>query len=86
MFNSIYGTQVFQGFTLPLERRAEMRNLIGERAEQIACCHCAMTRATLDASVAQDAAPYRIIDRFTQQEVELPTENFDDLCRVHLCD
>ena len=33
MFHSIYGTERFQGFTLPLEHRAEVRTLIGDRAE-----------------------------------------------------
>ncbi len=36
MFHSIYGTEKFQGFTLPLERRDEVRSLIGERAEFLA--------------------------------------------------
>ncbi len=29
MFHSIYGTQRFQGFKLPLEKRGEVRELIG---------------------------------------------------------
>ena len=45
MFHSIYGTERFQGFTLPLERRPEVRNLIGERAERLAYLNCAMDRA-----------------------------------------
>ena len=36
MFHSIYGTERFQGFTLPLERRGEISALIGERAERLA--------------------------------------------------
>ena len=30
MFHSIYGTEVFQDFTLPLERRGDLQALIGE--------------------------------------------------------
>ena len=41
MFHSIYGTEKFQGFTLPLERRAEVRALIGDRAERLAYLNCA---------------------------------------------
>ena len=33
MFHSIYGTEKFQGFTFPLERRDEVRTLIGDRAD-----------------------------------------------------
>ena len=36
MFHSIYGTEKFQGFKLPLERRQEVRDLIGPRAERLA--------------------------------------------------
>src|SRR5947207_3295271 len=34
LFHSIYGTELFRKFSLPLERRAEVRALIGERAER----------------------------------------------------
>lgn len=86
MFHSIYGTELFQGFKLPMEKRAEIRQLIGERAERLAYINCAMNRATFDRAVEQPAGPYRIVDRLTQEEVELSPEDFDDLCRVHLCD
>src|SRR5262249_27947404 len=48
MFHSIYGTELFQRFALPLERRAEVRALIGERAERLAYLNCVMDRATFD--------------------------------------
>src|ERR1700678_4235624 len=48
MFHSVYGTERFQGFKLPLERRGEVRGLIGERAERLAYINCAMDRASLD--------------------------------------
>ena len=86
MFHSIYGTQRFQGFKLSLERRLELRDLIGERAERLAYLNCAMDRATLDRAVEQDSGPYRIVDRLTGQPVELTPEDFDDLCRIHLYD
>ena len=35
LFHSIYGTEGFQAFTVPLSRRPEIRGLIGERAEHI---------------------------------------------------
>ena len=86
MFHSIYGTERFQGFTLPLERRDEVRALIGDRGERLAYLNCAMDRATLDRAVEQDSGPYRIVDRLTGQPVELTPEDFDDLCRIHLYD
>lgn len=86
MFHSIYGTQKFQGFTLPLERRGEVRALIGERAERLAYLNCALFRPSLDAAVLRGVPPHQVIDRLTDETVELSREDFDDLCRVHLCD
>ena len=86
MFHSIYGTEKFQGFTLPLDRRGEVRALIGDRAEFLAYLNCAMDRASFDQAVEQSAEPYQIVDRITGQEVPLAQPDFDDLCRVHLVD
>jgi hypothetical protein len=85
MFHSIYGTERFQGFRLDLERRGEVRALIGDRAERLAYLNCAMDRASFDRAVAQQG-PYQIVDRLTKGEVELSEEDFNDLCRVHLYD
>jgi hypothetical protein len=86
VFHSIYGTEKFQGFTLPLDRRSEVRDLIGDRAEHLAYLNCAMDRASFDRCLDQKAGPYRFIDRITGQPVELPQRDYDDLCAVHLFD
>jgi hypothetical protein len=86
MFHSIYGTQLFQGFKLPLERRPELAGLIGTRAERLAYLNCAMERSTFDGAVAQAEGPYRITDRLTGEAVELSKDDFEDLCQVHLYD
>ena len=86
MFHSIYGTERFQGFKLSLDRRDEIRALIGDRAEHLAYLNCAMDRASFDRALDQAAEPYRIIDRITGQEIALARDDFDDLCRVHLAD
>jgi hypothetical protein len=86
MFHSIYGTEKFQGFKLPLEKRDEVRKLIGERAEMLGYLNCAMDRATLDEAALGDGEMYRFIDRITKETVELSRADFDDLCRVHLYD
>jgi len=88
MFHSIYGTERFQRFSLPVERRGEVRELIGPRAERLAYLNCAMDRASFDRAVMSSDAngACRIIDRLAVEEIELTREEFDDLCRVHLCD
>jgi hypothetical protein len=86
MFHSIYGTEFFQGFKLPLEMRDEVRELVGERAERLGYLNCAMDRASFDKAVEQPSGHHRFRDRLTGQETELSREDFDDLCRIHLCD
>src|SRR5689334_7221119 len=86
MFHSIYGTELFQRYQLPLDRRADVRALIGERAERLAYLNCAMDRASFDRAAVEDRGPYQFLDRFTGQEVELSDADFDDLCRMHLYD
>ncbi len=86
MFHSIYGTERFQGFTLPLERRGEIRALIGERAERLAYLNCALDRASLDRALEAAVQPHRIIDRISGEETALSPRDFDDLCWVHLFD
>ena len=86
MFHSIYGTQQFQGFKLPLEKRDDVQALIGERAERLGYINCAMYRLSFDAALDQAEGPYRFTDRITGAEVVLDRADFDDLCRVHLFD
>ena len=86
MFHSIYGTEKFQGFKLPLERREEVRQLIGERAEKLAYLNCAMDRPSFDEAALGNGAAYHFVDRITRAPVELVRIDFDDLCRVHLYD
>ncbi len=51
LFHSIYGTQGFQGFKLPLSHRAEIAELIGPRAERLAWAFCMVDRCSVDATV-----------------------------------
>jgi hypothetical protein len=86
MFHSIYGTELFQGFKLPLAKRAAVRDLIGERAEWLAYLNCAMDRASFDHILDQAEEPYVFRDRLTEGDVHLSRSDFDDLCRIHLYD
>jgi hypothetical protein len=85
LFHSIYSTEAFQRFGLPLEKRGEVRELIGERAERLAYVNCALTRESLDASVAAAARP-RLWDRFRDAPLEVSEEEFRELITLHLCD
>lgn len=85
LFHSIYGTELFRRWSLPLDRRQEVQALIGERAERLAYVNCLMDRSTFDALLESDG-PYRIRNRETGETMELLRRDYDDLVRVHLCD
>ena len=86
MFHSIYGTEIFQTFFLPLDQRGEVRELIGERAERLAYLNSAINYASFDGTIERGTAPYTMIDRFTGKEIEIAAKDFEDLCRIHICD
>ena len=88
MFHSIYGTETFQGFTLPLDQRPRVRELIGERAEQLAWCNCVMDRASFDASLGDalaGAEQLEIRDRHGSP-ISLSLDKLRELAEVHLFD
>ena len=86
LFHSIYGTQLFQGFTLPLEKREEIRGLIGDQAEFVCYLNCALDRPHFDQQFLKPTGPYQILDRFTDQVIDVADEDFNLLCTLHLCD
>jgi hypothetical protein len=86
LFHSIYGTEQFQRFSLSLDRRPEVRALIGERAERLAYLNCAMDSATFDQALQREKGPYVIRDRLSGEQVEMSEEDLADLCKVHLYD
>jgi hypothetical protein len=48
LFHSIYGSEGFQGFCLPFEKRDELRSMIGEKAENLVYIFCVVDRLTVD--------------------------------------
>ncbi len=89
LFHSIYGTEKFQDFCLPLDQRDRVRELIGERAERVAWLNCIMDRATFDAAVSialGGAAELAICDREGNPPIPVSTQTLTDLATVHLFD
>lgn len=50
LFHSIYGTEGFQGFALPLSERGGVQSLIGENAERLSWIFCMADRTDVDQS------------------------------------
>src|SRR6186713_226088 len=86
LFHSIYGTEKFQEFKLPLDQRADLRELVGSRAERLAYWNCLMDRSSLDQLLGRVDEPYVLRNRETGEAMELTRAEFDDLCCVHLFD
>ncbi|MBA62262.1 MAG: hypothetical protein CMJ76_07835 [Planctomycetaceae bacterium] len=86
MFHSIYGTQLFQGFTLPIESRDELKELIGEDAEWIAFLNCFVHREPFDQAVIDGSTDYIVHNRETGEQYQLTEQNWKDLIFLHLCD
>jgi len=86
LFHSIYGTEKFQGFKLPLERRTELAEMIGSRAERLAYWNCLMDRGSLDELLAQADEPFLLRNRESCEAMVLTRRELDDLCCVHLFD
>jgi hypothetical protein len=57
LFHSIYGTEGFQGFSLPLSERETIKRLVGEEAERLCFWFCMVDRSTLDATVFEWKEP-----------------------------
>ena len=86
LFHSIYGTGLFQRFKLPVEKRAEVRELIGERAERLAYLNCSIMYDEFDEELARGEETFRMTSRLTGELIELGREELRDLLRVHLVD
>ncbi len=86
LLHSIYGTGIFQRFALPLERRDEVRALAGEWVERLAYLNCAIEYDSFDREVLRGAPPYRMIDRFSGEEIDLTDEEFDALVKIQVVD
>lgn len=86
LFHSIYGTEKFQGFKLPLDRRAELAAMIGDRAERLAYWNCQMDRASLDELLTQAPEPFLLRNRESGELMPLSRRELDDLACVHLFD
>jgi hypothetical protein len=58
LFHSVYGTEGFQYYTLPLSERAKVRELVGARGELAVFYNCVMDRHSLDVLTSEVAARF----------------------------
>lgn len=51
LFHSVYGTEGFQGFSLPLSERSAIQDIIGIQAEKLCFIFCMVDRYSVDKTV-----------------------------------
>lgn len=87
LFHSIYGTEGFQGFALPLSQRPQIRKIIGTKAERLAWLYCCLDRTTFDRAVESgqrtSVAARPELGGFALGNTE---DEFKDLCILFLAD
>jgi len=94
LFHSIYGSEGFQGFSLPLSERFKLQNLIGEKAEFLVWIFCFVDRYTIDKHVMEwkqgnDLKSSYIVRSRAETgrfEMTLSTEEFLDFIELTLAD
>eukprot|EP00538_Stauroneis_constricta_P013380 CAMPEP_0119551400 /NCGR_PEP_ID=MMETSP1352-20130426/4667_1 /TAXON_ID=265584 /ORGANISM="Stauroneis constricta, Strain CCMP1120" /LENGTH=328 /DNA_ID=CAMNT_0007597451 /DNA_START=48 /DNA_END=1034 /DNA_ORIENTATION=+ len=78
LFHSIYGTEGFQGFSLPLSERSIIQNLIGESAEKLCFWFCMVDRSTLDKTVFAWTSVDRAGDPHDHDDHDIDDDDDDD--------
>jgi hypothetical protein len=78
LYHSVYGTEVFQRQTIPLDARNQVRQAIGEKAEGLAFLYCAIRRSSLYENL-HDGAPHAVEDRSGQRIPLHDLDQFADL-------
>ena len=71
---------------MPVERRDDLKKLIGEDAEFIAFLNCFVHREPFDQAVLEGSTDYVVHNRETGEQYQLTPQQWKDLIFLHLCD
>ena len=78
LFHSIYSTEHFEQTAVPLTKRDEVRQLIGEEAESLVWLFCMMRRETFFLDLGKDRSP-SVQHRETGEQIFLSGTEHQDL-------
>lgn len=81
LFHSVYSTEAFEAAAVSLDRRDEVRSLIGGEAERLAWLFCVMNRESFDANLGEPSSP-TIANRLTSERIALKRGEFVDLVNL----
>src|SRR6185369_7652007 len=78
LFHSIYSTEHYEQTAVPLTRRDDVRQLIGDEAESLVWLFCMMCRETFFRNLGQDRNP-TVQHRSTGEQIPLSGAQHQDL-------
>ncbi len=81
LFHSVYGTESFRQEAVPVDLRPQVREIIGERAEELAYTFGAMAKETFATSVDR-GVDFWVEDRHTGDRIQMDTEQWSALCEL----
>jgi len=81
LFHSVYGTESFRQEAVPVALRPQVREVIGERAEELAYTFGAMAKETFATSVER-GTDFWVEDRHTGDRIQMDTGQWSALCEL----
>lgn len=78
LFHSIYSTDEFRDFALPLTERGQIKSLIGEQGERLVYMYSAATRESWRSSAVSREKP-RLVDRANGGPLDVTEAEFTEL-------
>jgi Domain of unknown function (DUF6817) len=78
LFHSVYATEHYETPALPLDKRTQVQQLIGQEAEALAWLFCVMRRETFDQNVGR-TREFTVQDRRTTEWLPLTAAQFEAL-------
>ncbi|MGI0119900.1 DUF6817 domain-containing protein [Zooshikella sp. RANM57] len=85
-FQSVYGTQIWQRKTLPIEQRSVLIDLIGEKAERLVFASCFMDRESFYEQLHDNKKTFSLEHRNKGERITLTRHQFDELATIQLAD
>lgn len=88
LFHSIYGTELFQDYSIDFSQRPRIQAIIGVEAEALVWTFCVMDLATLDATMEHEAGQHYIKARAQHGAMKVPLSDlqYRQLITVQLAD
>jgi (p)ppGpp synthase/HD superfamily hydrolase len=86
LLHSVYSSGGAQGEGVSLDDRPKVRELLGQRCEELVYLNCVLDLKSLEKVLRDAVESYWIVNRLGGDRSAVSRARFDDLCRVRLAD